>query len=1028
MRFARRQFNAQDSAMAAIAQAQPWQLPESQGQWLRFWVGLPLLTPLMVVGLSMQAHAQSITPALDGTGTSVIVNGNRYNIGGGQLSRDGANLFHSFNQFNLNAGEVANFVANPSIQTILGRVVGGDASLINGLLQVSGGNANLILVNPAGILFGNHASLNVPAAFTATTATGVEFGGRSPLWSATGSNDYAAMVGVPTELTFAGNATGTIVNAGNLAVPSGQSLRLLGGSVVNVGTLSAPGGQVTIAAVPGNNRVRLSQVGSLLSLEFQPLPTAPAMPTLSPQTLPQLLTGGVASHATGLTVNSQGQVELMGAGIRIPSGAGSVTSAGKIDVSALSGGQVGGGVQLLGDRVALVGTAQIAASGSAGGGTVLLGGDFQGLGSIPTATSTFVSRNATIQADALTQGNGGKVIVWSDQITQFYGSVSAQGGAQAGNGGLVEVSGKQTLTFDGVVDTRAANGVAGTLLLDPATITIVSNAALVDLNGDLTVGDDLMAPTDLDNAALDFAGANSVISSAAIVNLLASGNLTLAADSMINVNDGLTVPATAVLSLLAPTLNLNAPITLAAVGGLTGNASTVNVTPTGLWQNAIDVAAIGATIRATAGTYANIGTIEVNKSLLTLISDTGDYRTSGTFIVGLSQFRLADGVEGVTIQGFRFQNGTNPAGEAFIYVPANANTRNITIRSNQFLNSANSAIATNPTLSFQQNWTIDDNLIDGVTGIDQPAIALANATGISIMNNQIRNVNFSGIALNGVNTATLIDNIITNMGDDGIYLSDSLAPTGAISISNNQITQANLNGAVDRGGIGLDSQGFGLVDFVDIINNTIVDSFNGVAVRHNSVIPADIIRVNNNFFTGNRNAGVYAAIIKNGAGASCVAGAGCLNARNNEWGPPPSDVNPSEPSIFPGSGIVNYPSSAVPLTGTGDAVTANVDFSPAPVLPPPPPTPIPPTPVLPGVPTPQPPNGGGDRPVGDLQVTIYFEGKVRVSDEVDASPNTPSLLCVERDDLNPEWVPEIESLPWCEEKRPDEKQERSTQE
>ncbi len=59
------------------------------------------------------------------------------------------------------------------IKNILARVTGGDASLINGLIQVSGGNSNLFLMNPAGIVFGANASLNVPAAFTATTATGI---------------------------------------------------------------------------------------------------------------------------------------------------------------------------------------------------------------------------------------------------------------------------------------------------------------------------------------------------------------------------------------------------------------------------------------------------------------------------------------------------------------------------------------------------------------------------------------------------------------------------------------------------------------------------------------------------------------------------------------------------------------------------------------------------------------------------------------------------------------------------------------
>uniref|UniRef100_A0ACD5GZT2 Filamentous hemagglutinin N-terminal domain-containing protein n=1 Tax=Desertifilum tharense IPPAS B-1220 TaxID=1781255 RepID=A0ACD5GZT2_9CYAN len=66
----------------------------------------------------------------------------------------GTNLFHSFEQFGLSEGQIANFLSSPQIQNILGRVIGGDASIINGLIQVSGGNSNLFLINPAGILFG----------------------------------------------------------------------------------------------------------------------------------------------------------------------------------------------------------------------------------------------------------------------------------------------------------------------------------------------------------------------------------------------------------------------------------------------------------------------------------------------------------------------------------------------------------------------------------------------------------------------------------------------------------------------------------------------------------------------------------------------------------------------------------------------------------------------------------------------------------------------------------------------------------
>ena len=99
-------------------------------------------------------RAQPLTPAADGTNTVVTPNGNRYDISGGSLSPEGANLFHSFTEFGLSEGQTANFLSNPNIQNILGRITGGNPSLINGLIQVTGGNSNLFLMNPAGIIFG----------------------------------------------------------------------------------------------------------------------------------------------------------------------------------------------------------------------------------------------------------------------------------------------------------------------------------------------------------------------------------------------------------------------------------------------------------------------------------------------------------------------------------------------------------------------------------------------------------------------------------------------------------------------------------------------------------------------------------------------------------------------------------------------------------------------------------------------------------------------------------------------------------
>jgi trimeric autotransporter adhesin len=132
----------------------------------------------------------------------------------------------------------------------------------------------------------------------------------------------------------------------------------------------------------------------------------------------------------------------------------------------------GGQIHLLGPDLCLV-DAHIDASGQKGGGEVLIGGDLQGKNpKIPNAQKLYVSGSTKISADALRQGNGGKVILWSEGQTDVYGKISSLGGSERGDGGLIEISGKEHLSCLGQVETQAFLGKAGTLLLDPANIVI----------------------------------------------------------------------------------------------------------------------------------------------------------------------------------------------------------------------------------------------------------------------------------------------------------------------------------------------------------------------------------------------------------------------------------------------------------------------------------------------------------------------------------------------------------------------------
>ncbi|MDG2991045.1 filamentous hemagglutinin N-terminal domain-containing protein [Candidatus Synechococcus calcipolaris G9] len=427
--------------------------------------------------LPLPAIAQ-IHPAANATNTTVTVNGQQFDIGGGAFSRDGKNLFHLFRQFGLNDGQIANFLSKPNVQNILAGVNGGDVSYINGLIQVMGGNSNLYLLNPAGIVFGPNAQLNVPAAFHASTAQRVHFDGG--IFDINGFNDYANLVGNPTGFEFL--STGIIVNEGNLAVGPGQNLTLMGHQVFNTGTLSAPGGRITIQAVPETGMVRISQEGMILSLEI-PADRIPEDGVIEAVDLPRLITGGEDRPRVNSVVhNADGTISLVHdpSKVNVPVEGATTVASGTMDVSNPEG--VGGQINVLGSNVAFV-NAQLNASGGAGGGTILGGGDYLGgsagtgrLDSSFNAQNLFVDSNTVMNVDAVTQGNGGTVINWADNSTIFQGMISARGGDLGGDGGFVEVSGKKYLHFDGQVNTLAPQGQAGMLLLDPQDLTISTGA------------------------------------------------------------------------------------------------------------------------------------------------------------------------------------------------------------------------------------------------------------------------------------------------------------------------------------------------------------------------------------------------------------------------------------------------------------------------------------------------------------------------------------------------------------------------
>jgi ELWxxDGT repeat protein len=327
--------------------------------------------------------------------------------------------------------------------------------------------------------------------------------------------------------------------------------------------------------------------------------------------------------------------------MKVDTSTGNVIVSGSLDVSNTALGQTGGSVQVLGNKVALVEQARVDVSGDAGGGTALIGGDYQGQGQTPNATETFVGRDATINADAINNGHGGKVIVWADNATRFYGNISARGGTNGGNGGFVEVSGKENLAFDGVVDVGATAGESGQLLLDPARVVIGNR-----VRDNAQLDDGQILATDPGNVFF--------ISAAKVVQSLNTGNVTIAASKNVTVNSNIDASSNtnvSDLALTAPQINLNASIT--TQGGsitfdgavLIGNSSTISTN-----SGAGDIN-FKSSLNATNGSHE-----------LTLASGTGNITFGGA--VGNPNIRLP-GSTALTYQVKDINTGSDDSVSSF---------------------------------------------------------------------------------------------------------------------------------------------------------------------------------------------------------------------------------------------------------------------------------------------------------------------------------------------------------------------------
>lgn len=350
----------------------------------------------------------------------------------------------NWQSFSVPAGSITQFIQPSATSTSINRVLGADPSAIFGTLR---SNGRLVLVNPAGIAVGQGAVVDT-AAFTASTLRMTELDAQAG------------------RLIFAdGAGAGALSVQGQVLARHGDVVLI--GPRVQVGAqalVQAPNGATVLAA---GQKVAVTGRG-LEGIHFDVQAAQDEALNL----------GRLEGDAVGLfagTLNHSGVIQAVAAtaegGKVVLRATGDAWVGGAVRAGAAAGH--GGRIDVFGQRLGLTAGAALDASGAQGGGSIRVGGDFQGRNAdVPNAQRTYVDAQATIKADAVDQGNGGRIIVWADEQTQAFGAVSARGGAAGGDGGFVEVSGKQRLQFAAQVDTRAPQGRTGTLLLDPDDISV----------------------------------------------------------------------------------------------------------------------------------------------------------------------------------------------------------------------------------------------------------------------------------------------------------------------------------------------------------------------------------------------------------------------------------------------------------------------------------------------------------------------------------------------------------------------------
>ncbi|MEO0541385.1 MAG: S-layer family protein [Cyanobacteria bacterium P01_A01_bin.105] len=439
------------------------------------------------VGSGFSANAQTTQVAGDGTaGTlvnaspGVICTSGSCNVTGGTPS--GISLFHSFDKLSLQSGDEIVFDST-GVNTIFARVTGA-SSLIDGKIRTSGSAADLFVLNPQGIVFGENAVLDLDGSFFATTAEHIVFDNGAVFSASDGALSSSLLtVSVPVGVQYGANPgditvqgpghqltaffpSGPFNRAGRpngLQVDAGQSLVLLGGPVTLAGgNLTAADGQVMLGSVGGGQRVGLDVTGGAWTLDYSGVSDFHDIQ----------LTAAASVEVTGA---SGGAVQLRGQHLDLEQGA--------VVIANNAGAGTGGGIQAEAEAVTLQGSQNGIVSG------FYNDVEFAGLGQ--TGTIDIVAQQlrlldqGKISSTTYGAGSTGNITLQAGQLTQVGDSfvVSSAFPGSSGNSGDIDIRADQLLLSGGaqVATSNFGSGTAGKLAVSADQIVLTGGSTSTDL-------------------------------------------------------------------------------------------------------------------------------------------------------------------------------------------------------------------------------------------------------------------------------------------------------------------------------------------------------------------------------------------------------------------------------------------------------------------------------------------------------------------------------------------------------------------